>query len=47
MASVSDVLYPIVFADDSNVFLSGRNCNNLISTMNLELVEITESNRLS
>ena len=50
MASVSDALYPILFADDSNVFLSGRNCNNLISTMNFELVKITEwleSNRLS
>ena len=37
MASVSDVFYPILFADYSNEFLSGRNCNNLISTMNFEL----------
>ena len=50
MASVSDVLYLILFADDYNVFLIGRNCNNLISTMTFELVKITEwlkSNRLS
>ena len=50
MASVSDVLYLLLFADDSNVFLIGRNCNNHISTMTFELVKITEwleSNRLS
>ena len=29
MVNVSDVLFPIVFADDSNVFINGKNSSDL------------------
>ena len=50
MASVSDVLFPIVFADDTNVFLNGRDPNELVTIMNGELLNIVDwldCNRLS
>ena len=50
MASVSTILYPMLFADDTNVFLSGRNANHLIRIMNGELLNIVDwldCNRLS
>ena len=40
IALVSDVILPILFADDTNVFLTGKNVNDLISSMNLELEKI-------
>ena len=50
MASVSDVLFPILFADDTNVFLNGRDPNELVTIMNGELLNIVDwldCNRLS
>ena len=40
----------MLFADDTNVFLSGKNVNNLIESMNTELEKIVErlrANKLS
>ena len=42
MASVSNVLFPILFADDTNVFLSGNNADELIKIMNIELIKIVD-----
>ena len=36
MASVSNVLFSILFADDTNVFLSGNNADELIKIMSIE-----------
>ena len=50
MACISNILYPMLFADDTNVFLSGRNANQLIRIMNGELLNIVDwldSNKLS
>ena len=37
MVNVSDVLFPILFADDSNVFINGKNSSDLADIMNEEL----------
>ena len=42
MASVSNVLFPILFADDTNVFLSSNNADELIKIMNIELTKIVD-----
>jgi hypothetical protein len=42
IAHVSDKLYSILFADDSNMFCTGNNINTLISTMNSELDKIID-----
>ena len=50
MACISNILYPMLFAIDTNVFLSGRNANQLIRIMNGELLNIVDwldSNKLS
>ena len=50
MSCVSSILYFILFADDTNMFLTGKNLNNIISTMNEEMVKVVEwlnINRLS
>ena len=50
MASVSDVSFLILFADDTNVFLNGRDPNELATIMNGELLNIVywlHCNRLS
>ena len=42
--------YFILFADDTNMFLTGKNLNNIISTMNEKMVKVVEwlnINRLS
>ena len=40
IAFVSNIILPILFADDTNAFLTGKNVNNLITTMNEELEKI-------
>ena len=40
MASVSDKLFTLLFADDTNTFLSGKDINALIRTMNEELSKL-------
>jgi hypothetical protein len=42
IAHVSDKLYSILFADDSNMFCTGSNINTLISTMNNELKKVID-----
>ena len=42
MASVSNVLFPILFADETNVFLSGKNVDELIKIMTIELTKIVD-----
>ena len=50
IAHVSDLLYMILFADDTNAFISGNNVNELIRIMNGELKKLMEwlyANKLS
>lgn len=50
MINVSNILFPILFADDSNVFVTGKNPNDLIAIMNRELEKLViwlKANKLS
>ena len=50
MASVCECTFPILFADDSNLFISGRDPDLIMRTMNNELKEISlwlKANKLS
>ena len=50
LANVSDTLYLILFADDTNAFLSGTNINELINKANIELNKLSiwlNANKLS
>ena len=50
ISKVSKTLLPIIFADDTNVFLSGRDIDQIIRLMNVELTLVVEwlrANRLS
>ena len=40
IVNVSDKLFPILFADDTNVFIDGDNLNNMSITMNKELCKL-------
>ena len=42
MPIVSYILFPIPYADDTNVFMSETNVDDLISSVNKELVNVTE-----
>ena len=42
LASVSSVIFTILFADDANVFTTGKNIPNLIIGMNNELLKLSE-----
>ena len=42
LAHVSSKLFALLFADDSNLFISGTNLNDMINTMNEEMVKIVE-----
>ena len=42
MASGSDMLFPTLFADDTNAFLNGRDPNELVTIMNVELLNIVD-----
>ena len=42
IAQVSSILFPIMYADDTNLFLQGKCLNTLIEKMNLELQKIVE-----
>ena len=37
LADVSDKLFALLFADDSNMFITGKNVNELIDSMNIEM----------
>ena len=50
LPAVSDIVLPIIFADDTNVFLKGRCIENMIGVMNTELEKIYKwlnANKLS
>ena len=50
MSNTSNLLYFLLFADDTNIFLGGKNIENIIDVLNNELVKISEwlnVNRLS
>ena len=50
LPQVSDKLFALMFADDSNMFLSGNNLEQLITTMNTEMTNVVEwlrANKLS
>ena len=50
LSTVSDKLFSILYADDSNMFIQGRNLSNMISVVNNEMEKIlkwTNSNKLS
>ena len=42
LANVSEKLFSLFFADDSNLFIAGRNPNELISELNTEIKLVTE-----
>ena len=47
---VSNLLFPIIYADDTNIFIQGKHINQLILEMNEELVKLNiwfQSNKLS
>ena len=49
-ANVSNVLFSLLFADDSNMFVSGKNPNELVNIMNAEMTKIVNwlgTNKLS
>lgn len=50
LSNVSEKMNFVLFADDSNLFISGENINNVISTMNIELKKVSNwlnTNKLS
>ena len=42
MAIVSGVLFPMLFEDNTNVFLDGRDADEIVTTMNGELLKIAD-----
>jgi hypothetical protein len=42
LINVSNLLFPILFADDTNIFISGKNLNDMVRTLNGELGKIVE-----
>ena len=42
LASVSDKLFSLLFADDSNMFITGKNVDNLVELMNIEMEKVIE-----
>ena len=47
LAYASDKIFSLLFADDSNLFLSGKDPNALIRSMNIEMIKIVEWLRLN
>ena len=50
LANVSSVLFPVLFADDTNIFVHGKNLSEMVSVLNTELKKIVNwlhSNKLS
>ena len=42
-SNISSILFTLLFSDDTNVFVTGKNLSNLFTTMNNELVRLSES----
>ena len=47
LAHVSSKIFFLLFADDSNLFLSGKNPNDLIKTMNAEIANVVDWLRIN
>ena len=47
LANVSDVIFSLFVADDSNMFLSGKNPDDLIKLMNTEITKVIEWLRIN
>ena len=50
LANVSNVIFSLLFADDSNMFVSGKNPDELVNIMNAEMTKIVNwlrTNKLS
>ena len=50
LSKISELLFMVMYADDTNIFLSGKNLKDLETTMNKELSSLTEwlaANKLS
>ena len=47
LANVSDIIFSLYFADDSNMFLSGKNPDDLIKLMNTEITKVIEWLRIN
>ena len=41
-SNVSDILFNVLFADDTNSFLNGKDINKLIDTMQIELSKLNK-----
>ena len=42
LSNVSTILFTLLFADDTNVFVTEKNLSTLFTTMNNELVRLSE-----
>ena len=42
LADVSDLLFALMFADDSNMFISGKDPDQLINLMNEEMIKMVD-----
>ena len=42
LANVSDKLFSLLFADDSNMFLTGKDVDSLIESMNFEMTKVVK-----
>ena len=42
LAQVSTILFALLFADDSNIFITGKDPNDLIRSMNSEIVKVVD-----
>ena len=50
ICNVSDILFPILFADDTNIFLNGKHIDELVQCINCELNKVViwlAANKLS
>jgi len=50
LPNVSNLITPLIFADDTNLFINGKDPNTLITTLNEELIKVTDwtnANKLS
>ena len=42
MINATKKLFPLIFADDTNVFITGKNIENLVNEMNSEMTKLVE-----
>ena len=42
LANASDVIFSLLFADDSNMFITGKNPDDLVTKMNAEILKVVD-----